>query len=156
MKQKLKTQKKDDGVQTEEWRERGMSERLMMHIYLRSLDRFLFSGAPGVLHTQRQADFTCKQTYSNVCKVGDICLKEADEVHLDVKSKTHNVFFSPLTTFLHVLLSVWSLFRFAPSVSLHPWERIRCLLSGHVSRAVGHPVRGCAQHDRAARTRPSG
>lgn len=49
-----------------------------------------------------------------------------------------------------------SLFLFAPSVSLHPRERIRCLLSGHVSRAVGHSVWGCAQHNRTAQTQPSG
>lgn len=149
-------------MQTEEWRERGMSKnRLTMHIYLRSLDRFLFSGAPGVLHTERRVDFTFKQTYSNVCKDGDIWLKAAEKVHLDGKKKRQNnpqcIFHSPLTTFLHVLvLSVWALFPFAPSVSLHPWERIRCLLSGHVSRAVGHPLCGCAQQDRAAQTRPPG
>lgn len=74
--------------------------RVTMHIYLRSLDRFLFSGAPGVLHTERRVDFTFKQTYSNVCKDGDIWLKAAEKVHLDGKKKdktTHNVFFSVLS-----------------------------------------------------------
>ena len=78
-----------------------------------------------------------------------------------MKEKTPMSFQCPLITFTSVwVLSIWSLFLsllflFAPSVSLHPWERIRCLLSGHVSWAVGRSAWGCPQHSRTAQNRPS-
>lgn len=72
-------------------------------------------------------------------KTKKLWLKAAEELHMEEKNK---MYFSRSSHYLYHCVSIvnlispfLSLFLFAPSVSLHPRERIRCLLSGHVSRA---------------------
>lgn len=102
-----------------------------MHIYLRSLDRFLFSGASGVLE-KKYSKYIFRHV-PNVCVNFSYPLKRNNQQNIS-DFKRMSCLLIAVTSLIRLSLSI---FLTAPSVSLHPWERIRCLLSGHVSRAVG-------------------
>lgn len=81
---------------------RGRKDKTM-HIYLRSLDRFFFSGAPGVLHNRRQTNVTFKHMYPAMLQVRQQILREINGRCLSYQIN-NNIFPCPLITSTSVLV----------------------------------------------------
>lgn len=118
---RARTTRSEQGTRNE-----GMTKkRQTRHIYLRSLDRFLFSAVPGVLCKQRKTNLTFKQMCvktSYALKCNNKCVKPTPDTVCVTQQRNFTrvgggkktMYFSPSSDYLYQCFSNVNLISFSP------------------------------------------